>query len=1225
LVGGAAAATVAALAVVEGGDFTGHTLKATGLNIASGGFIVADDGVGIGGEFTGSLITHEYLSVGGGYTGGGSGATISAAGVGQFNGALTTDGALTANSAAITGALSAASQILTGSMTADSFIIGGGFGDSGITGTNAGELSCDGAFKSLSASIGGGYTVGGSGAGITSAGAGNYNGSLTTDNSIIADNAIIGGGYGSAGTTISNAGVIQTDGAFTTGGTLTALDAAFGGGYGTTGTTITNAGVINTDGVITSGATGTNGGLVIKSTGAGAQTLGIAGATGIVTLAGSGTIDNNTDTGIINFTETLTKATGNFETTGSMTSLSALVGGGYTAGTAGSGATVSSAGVGQFNGALNTDSTLTSGVNGATGIVGGLTVNNGANPGAASLSVAGATGIVTMDGGATLDNNASATVLNITEATVRVTGTLDVTTSATADNIVCTNAATFGGGYTAGTAGTGATITTAGVGQFDGALNTDSTLTSGINGATGVVGGLTINNGANPGATSFAVAGATGIVTLGGGTTIDNNADAAICNITEGTVKVTGALTTTAAATADNIVCTNAATFGGGYTAGTAGSGATISTAGVGQFNGAFNTDSTITSGVNGATGIVGGLTINNGLNPGAASLSVAGATGIMTLAGGALVDNNTDTAVLNLTETTVKATGNLETTGSITAATTAQIDGIITSGKTGSDGGLVIKETTAGATKYSIAGATGIQTLAGAATVDNNTDTGVLNFTETLVKATGNFETTGSATADTAVIGGGYAGGSGATIATDGALSTNSTIQADGVITSGKVGSNGGLAIKSTGAGATTFGVAGATGIVTMSGGGLIDNDTNNTIINLTENTIKATGNFETTGTGTFGGNVVLQSAETIDNSTDGIVNITATTTKATGNLETTGSITAATTAQIDGVITSGKTGSNGGLVIKETAAGVTKLSVAGATGIATLAGAATIDNNTDTGILNFTETLVKATGNFETTGSTTTDTLVVGGGYASSGLSVATDGALTSASTALFDSTITSGKTGSNGGLEIKSTGAGATTFGVAGATGIATFVNGATIDNNADAAVLNITEGTVKATGNLATTGSLTIDDVVMTAPQIVLNERQRVPLAGGAGVGLNAAAVEILPALTGKKYRVVDAKFIAYGGALAATADATGIKLTGTQSAGAVALVSILNAALTQSTSVELNSANVTVLADGAGLMACDAATAVNLDVITAGARDLITATGIDVIISYVVEE
>jgi hypothetical protein len=77
-------------------------------------------------------------------------------------------------------------------------------------------------------------------------------------------------------------------------------------------------------------------------------------------------------------------------------------------------------------------------------------------------------------------------------------------------------------------------------------------------------------------------------------------------------------------------------------------------------------------------------------------------------------------------------------------------------------------------------------------------------------------------------------------------------------------------------------------------------------------------------------------------------------------------------------------------------------------------------------------------AKGYLRTEQTATHATLVIGGGYDTSGLTVAATGALSSNSTAQFDGVITSGITGTNGGIVVKSTGAGATTFSVAGATG-------------------------------------------------------------------------------------------------------------------------------------------------------------------------------------------
>jgi len=81
---------------------------------------------------------------------------------------------------------------------------------------------------------------------------------------------------------------------------------------------------------------------------------------------------------------------------------------------------------------------------------------------------------------------------------------------------------------------------------------------------------------------------------------------------------------------------------------------------------------------------------------------------GKLTMAGGAILDNTTSATELNITENTVKVTGALAVT------TTAQVDGVLTSGKTGSNGGLVVKSTGAGATTFSVAGASGDTVVAG-------------------------------------------------------------------------------------------------------------------------------------------------------------------------------------------------------------------------------------------------------------------------------------------------------------------------------------------------------------------------------------------------------------------------------------------------------------------------------------------------------------------------------
>ena len=112
-------------------------------------------------------------------------------------------------------------------------------------------------------------------------------------------------------------------------------------------------------------------------------------------------------------------------------------------------------------------------------------------------------------------------------------------------------------------------------------------------------------------------------------------------------------------------------------------------------------------------------------------------------------------------------------------------------------------------------------------------------------------------------------------------------------------------------------------------------------------------------------------------------------------------------------------------------------------------------------------------------------------------------------------------------------------------------------------------------------------------------------------------VNAGAT-LLPAIPGRSYRLVDATMISIGGN---AAGATAIRITGTQSASSVQLVSNTVGALTQNTRVLAGvTANSSILADGASFTACDANTAITLT----ASGTLTTSTNIDVLLSYVVE-
>lgn len=125
-------------------------------------------------------------------------------------------------------------------------------------------------------------------------------------------------------------------------------------------------------------------------------------------------------------------------------------------------------------------------------------------------------------------------------------------------------------------------------------------------------------------------------------------------------------------------------------------------------------------------------------------------------------------------------------------------------------------------------------------------------------------------------------------------------------------------------------------------------------------------------------------------------------------------------------------------------------------------------------------------------------------------------------------------------------------------------------------------------------------------------VVLCHRHRVTIAEING------GHELLPAISGKSYRLVSCKAIAYGGAAGAV---TTVDLLGTQSASGVKLVAFAQASLTQSAVLFDGGTGAAVLADGASYQACDANSA-----ITVGktGSDVTTATGVDFIVEYVIE-
>lgn len=112
-------------------------------------------------------------------------------------------------------------------------------------------------------------------------------------------------------------------------------------------------------------------------------------------------------------------------------------------------------------------------------------------------------------------------------------------------------------------------------------------------------------------------------------------------------------------------------------------------------------------------------------------------------------------------------------------------------------------------------------------------------------------------------------------------------------------------------------------------------------------------------------------------------------------------------------------------------------------------------------------------------------------------------------------------------------------------------------------------------------------------------------------------INAGA-GLLPAVAGYKYRLLNAKAIAYGGSVGAT---TTVDILATQGAASVKLVAFAQTSLTQSTVLSPGGTGATVLADGASFVPNDAGTALTIG--KTGSA-LTTATGIDVILDYILE-
>ncbi len=414
-------------------------------------------------------------------------------------------------------------------------------------------------------------------------------GGLTFSGAQAVDSLTVGGGYGVTGTTISGAGVITTNGALTSDGVIQSGKSGAVGGIRVYPTTASKGYL---DITVTDQATNAAVSLVVDEMAA-ARTIHLPdpGATAYVVMtsaaldlaeanvlqgATAGTavaskalvVDASIDIGTIrNLTATGTVQAVSLTATGTMAALDITVGGGY----GNSGLTIGN------SGAVTTDATIIAEgriQSGKSGVVGAfrvypatvttgyaaLTCADQAGDTAVSIVVdqmaaartihlpdPGATGYLVMTSaaldlaeadvlqGATAGTAVASKALVVdasidigTLRNVTATGTIQGA-SVTATGTLTGLDAAIGGGFTTGT-GSGLTVANTGALSTNGAIITESTLASGVNGANGHAGGLTINNGANPGAATFTVSSAGvvyaastlavgGVVTLGADTT----------------------------------------------------------------------------------------------------------------------------------------------------------------------------------------------------------------------------------------------------------------------------------------------------------------------------------------------------------------------------------------------------------------------------------------------------------------------------------------------------------------------------------------------------------------------------------------------------------------------------------------------------------------------------------------------------------------------------------
>ncbi len=539
---------VNALSLGTGNITSAHfTLTGTSGNISTDGLLTVGAGVKVNGTGSTADITTDKSTATLFNT---TATTVNIGGAATAVNIGATSGTTTINSGTLS--LPNATAVTAGSalLTIDSASIGGGYGSTGVTISNTGNIQADGTLTIGSTSDLKGQVTAEAGVKVNGTGS---TADITTDKSTAnifnttATTVNLGGAAttislgATSGTTTINSGTLSLPNAtaVTAGSALLTIDSAsIGGGYGSTGVTISNTGNIQADGTLTIGSTSDLKGQVtaeagVKVNGTGstadittdkstanifnttATTVNLGGAATTISLgatSGTTTINNNLAVSLV---DNSAYAFSVYEGANSYLNVSTVD---------------SSENVAFGNTSTNPSYSFLG--SGATTFTGNINANSGViATSQSSASIFNSTATTVNLGGAATNINIGATsgTATIKNAIVSLPNATQVNASNAAGNF---NSLTTGGGYTSTGATIGSsgniqangTLTINGTSLLSGAVTTNDTLT--VNGTTNanIVSSNSTVNLFNSGSSSLYIGGGASTISLGAttGTTTVN-------------------------------------------------------------------------------------------------------------------------------------------------------------------------------------------------------------------------------------------------------------------------------------------------------------------------------------------------------------------------------------------------------------------------------------------------------------------------------------------------------------------------------------------------------------------------------------------------------------------------------------------------------------------------------------------------------------------------------